>query len=93
MCIKLNYGSCLYRIQNDKLVGQKIRGLYETGWHTGTIKYFNTKLQEYLVYFEDQTEDYIKKEDIDGTQIILISEMSRSGRVRKQVDYKKMASI
>ena len=76
---------------SEKLVGQKIKGLYETGWHTGKLEYFNTKLQEYLVSFDDGSEDYIKEEDIDGKQIVLISEMSRFGRIRKTLNYKKMS--
>ena len=82
------------RIYNDKLIGEKIRGLYETGWHTGTVEYFNTELEEYCVTFKDNSEDYIKKNDIDGEKIILVSEMSRvSGRIRAQVDYRKMSGL
>ena len=82
------------RVYNDKLIGEKIRGLYETGWHTGTVEYFNTKLEEYCVSFKDNSEDYIKKNDIDGEKIILVSEMSRvSGRIRAQVDYRKMSGL
>ena len=82
------------RVYNHKLKGQKIRGLYETGWHTGTVEYFNTKLEEYCVSFDDNSEDYIKESDIDGEKIILVSEMSRvSGRIRAQVDYRKMSGL
>ena len=75
-----------------ELVSQKIRGEYVTGWHIGEIMYFNTKLKEYLVTFDDKSEDYIAKEDIDGTQIILIQEdTSAFGRKRNKVDYRKLA--
>lgn len=47
------------RNYNDKLVGEKIRGNYENGWHTGTIQWFNTEFLEYRVLFEDGSEDYI----------------------------------
>ena len=57
---------------DDLLVGKKIRGHYETGWHIGKIEYFNIKLEEYKVSFEDGSSDYIKKSDIDGTDIILL---------------------
>merc|ERR1712150_29419 len=80
------------RTVNYELVGQKIKGLYETGWHVGQVKYFNTFLQEYLVEFRDGSTDYIKKEDIDGLQIMLVQETTRtSGRIRKDVNYKKLA--
>ena len=46
------------------LIGRKIRGLYETGWHVGKIEYLNTNLQEYLVSFNDGSSDYLKENDI-----------------------------
>ena len=84
------------RSYNDELIGKKLRILYETGWHSGTINYFNTALNEYRVSFENEDEeDYIKKEDIDGLKIVLVSDkdVSIHGRVRKKNDYKKMANI
>merc|ERR1712109_229938 len=60
------------RNYSEKLVGEKIRGNYETGWHTGTIQWFNTKLMEYNVLFEDGSDDYITTDDIDGVDIILV---------------------
>ena len=59
------------------------------------IEYFNTQLEEYKVSFDDESTDFLKKEDIDGVEIILIEEQescsTRSGRPRKNVDYKRMA--
>jgi len=60
------------RNYNDKLVGEKIRGNYENGWHTGTIQWFNTDFLEYRVLFEDGSEDYISTDDIDGVDIVLV---------------------
>merc|ERR1712050_530391 len=60
------------RNYNDKLVGEKIRGNYENGWHTGTIQWFNTEFLEYRVLFEDGSEDYISTDDIDGVDIVLV---------------------
>ena len=82
------------RIINHELVGRNIKGLYETGWHVGKLEYFNTKLQEYFVQFDDDSSDYLKKDDIDGHQVELIPEITRvsgSGRVHKVVDYRKLA--
>ena len=62
------------RTYDDPLVGKKLRCQYETGWHTGKIEYFNTKLEEYIVFFADESSDYIKKNDIDGLEIILLGE-------------------
>ena len=81
------------RIFSGELIGKKIRGHYNTGWHIGTLHYFNTKLKEYMVKFEDGSEDYIEESDIDGLEIILLVEeetTSRVGRVRKNVDYKRI---
>ena len=58
---------------SDLLVGKRIRGHYEDGWHSGTINYYNTKLREYHIEFDDSTEDdYVKKSEIDGINIILL---------------------
>ena len=43
-----------YCLFDYELVRQKIRGEYVTGWHTGEIMYFNTKLQEYFVTFDEK---------------------------------------
>ena len=44
--------------------------------------------------FEDQSEDYIKKEDIDGSQIVLIQEdTSVFGRKRNKVNYRQLADM
>ena len=59
---------------DDPLVGKKLRCNYDSGWHTGKIEYFNTKLEEYVVFFEDESSDYIKKSDIDGLEIILLGD-------------------
>ena len=34
--------------------------------------YYNTKLEEHKVMFEDGSIDYISKSDIDGVDVILI---------------------
>ena len=41
----------------EQYVGSKIKALNENGWFIGTVKYFNTLLQEYYVMFTDDTED------------------------------------
>lgn len=59
----------------EPLVGRKIRGLYEDGWHVGTLDYFNTKFEEYHIQFLDSSEDdYIKSTDIDGVEMILFAD-------------------
>jgi len=42
------------------------------GWFNGSINYFNKKLEEYKVTFADGSIDYIKKNDIDSVEIILL---------------------
>merc|ERR1739838_602216 len=71
------------------LVGKKIRGNYETGWHYGKIEYFNVKMQEYKVSFADGLDpDYIKESDIDGVDIILLDDELPTNGNNKSVDKK-----
>ena len=53
------------KMKNDKRV------IHEDGWHIGKIDYFNNKLGEYHVKFRSD-EDYLKKSDIDGVEMILL---------------------
>ena len=56
------------------MVGSKIRGLYEgSGWNTGTIKYYNSKLDKYLLGFDD----LIREEDIDGVELFFVDKPKR----------------
>ena len=45
--------------------------------------------------FEDGSPDYLKEEEIDNIEVILVSEETSrvSGRVRQAVDYKKLADM
>ena len=57
-----------YCLFDYELVRQKIRGEYVTGWHTGEIMYFNTKLQEYLVTFDGKNAAgffYLQSKDVN----------------------------
>ena len=75
------------RLYDDvNLVGTQIRGLYEgSGWHTGTIEYYNSELDKYLVLFEDESEDLIKVEDIDGVDMKFMDKPKSSQRIHKDV--------
>ena len=55
----------------DELCGRKVKGLYENGWFTGTIQYFNEKMGRYRVLYDDDSEDYIGIEEIKGVKIVL----------------------
>ena len=44
----------------------------DNGWCTGSISWFNDKMQKLRVVFEDDTDDYIYTEDIVGVEITLI---------------------
>ena len=75
------------------LVGKKIRGNYETGWHYGKIEYFNVKMEEYKVSFADGLDpDYIKESDIDGVDIILLDDDLPTNGNDKSGDKKKGGS-
>merc|ERR1712066_960321 len=61
------------RIYEDELVGRRVRAEFsDEGWSTGFITYFNTKLDEYRAEFPDGSEDYFKKDEIDGVETILL---------------------
>merc|ERR1712223_1189528 len=72
-----------HRLYDAKLVGRKICAEYEgCGWYTGTIKYYNTKLEKYLLVFDDDSEDLITEDDINGTDMYL----EDIGKKSKSVD-------
>ena len=56
----------------DNFVGRRIKAQYENGWFVGEINYFNKSLEEYRVSYEDETEDYISLEDVDGVEVQLL---------------------
>ena len=56
----------------DELCGQKVKGLYENGWFTGTIQYFNEKMGRNRVLHDDDSEDYIGIKEIEGVEIVLL---------------------
>ena len=60
------------RRQDHKLKGKKVEVLYENGWFTGKILYYNEQLDEYKVTFIDNTFDFIKSSDIDGVEVKLV---------------------
>ena len=49
-----------------------IRGLYESGWSEGEIMYYNNELGEYHIFFNDGTSDFVKAEDTDGVELVLL---------------------
>ena len=62
-----------YRDLNHNLVGLKLCVLYEDegGWFDGTITWYNTQLGKLRVLFEDDSDDYISPEDINGVDVFL----------------------
>ena len=60
------------RIYDHAIINRKIRAFYDD-WHTGEIMWYNTKLDEYRVMYEDSSEDYITLHDINGIDMILIN--------------------
>ena len=51
---------------------EESKSLYENGWFIEDIKYFNTVLKEYKVAYPDKTPDYLRIDDFDGIQVILL---------------------
>ena len=59
------------RDYQDDLVGRNVTALYENGWFTGNVVYFNKELQEFRVEYADGTSDYLATDDFDGVEVIL----------------------
>ena len=78
------------RLYDLQLVGKKIRGEYEgSGWHTGEIKYYNVKLDKYLLLFEDGSSDLIKEGEIDGVELCYVDAGPKRSQRR---DYRALAN-
>ena len=60
------------RQEDHEYKDRKIKVLCGNGWFTGDILYFNVKLEEFKVKFKDGTFDYLKKEDFDGIEVIIV---------------------
>ena len=60
------------RIMDAPYCGHRMKILYENGWHTGEIKYYNDLLQKYYVKFGDKPEDYIGEDNIDMIEVCVI---------------------
>ena len=72
-----------------KMIGKKITVLYEViGWHTGIVKHYNTKLDKYLLAFDDDTTDLIKESDIDGVEMFFTDQVPKRS---KRVNYAALA--
>ena len=66
------FEDCKNDWSEDELCGHKVKGLYENGWFTGTIQYFSEKMGRYRVLYDDDCEDYIGIEEIEGVEILLL---------------------
>ena len=55
--------------QLTSMLVAKSKALYENGWFIGTVKYFNTSLQEHYVLFTEDTEDYTAQVNIAGVKV------------------------
>ena len=71
-----NDGTEFEDCKNDQseaeLCEAKVKGLYENGWFTGKIQYFNEKMGRYRVLYDDNSEDYIGVEEIEGVELVLL---------------------
>ena len=59
---------------NHTLVVRRVKGLYDNGWFVGRICWFNNQMGKLRVVYDDDTDDYIDPDDIDGVELILIDE-------------------
>ena len=59
------------RVLDHQLVGRKVRASYENGWFVGEIVYFNNKLNEFKIDYNDGTSDYVCEDDFNDLDLIL----------------------
>ena len=59
------------RTSNHPLVNRTVTVCYDE-WHIGTITWCNTKLDECRVLYADKSKDYLKLDDFNGVDVILI---------------------
>ena len=55
---------------NHEMVGKNVSALYEDGWATGKIVYYNFSLDKYMVQYKEDT-DLISPSEIDGVEVKL----------------------
>ena len=60
------------RLFDAPYCGRKMKVLYDAGWYTGDVIYFNVLLQKYCIIFSDGTDDYIGEEDIDMVDVCVV---------------------
>lgn len=60
------------RVLNAPYCGWRIEFLYENEWHTGKISYYNNYLKRYIIFDDDNTEDYIGEDDIDMVEVCVV---------------------
>ena len=63
----------LDRIYKHPLKNQRVKILYEE-WAIGCILWYNKRLDEYRVEFQDGTENYINFDDVNGIEMILLEQ-------------------
>ena len=74
-----------FRLYNLPLIGSKICILYHgLGWQTGTVIYYNPKLDKYGLSFGDDSTELIKEEDIDGAKMYFLEKPPKRNT---RVDY------
>ena len=57
------------RVYDHIMLNRKIRDLYDNGWHTGAIQWYNSKFDEYRVLFPDGSDDYTELDNIDSIEM------------------------
>ena len=61
------------RLYEYGFTGMRIKAHYHNGWFIGKIAYYNSKLNEYKVLYDDMLPDFIRPDEIDGIEIMLLS--------------------
>ena len=52
--------------------GKKLKIHYDKGWFVGVVAYYNRKLEEYKVEFQDGSVDYVPERDVGNNDVILL---------------------
>ncbi len=53
----------------DSYTGREIKAMYENRWFSGIIKYFKKFLKKHLVVHNDDSDDYVSPNNIDGIEV------------------------
>ena len=68
------YDDAADQLHGYGFVGMRIKALYTNGGRfVGKIEHYNVVLDEYTVVFDDESVDFLRPDEIDGVEVMLLS--------------------